>query len=143
MTLFLDTSAIAKLYVQEDGTITVQQAIEKHRGKVAVNSLTLPELTHAVTRNARDLGAPETTIRELHKQLLADWDMLERIPLLDHIAKEASMLARSKGLRGADAVQLATCTLLSRERRGVTFLAFDEALNEAARGLVRVWQAAK
>jgi uncharacterized protein len=141
VTLFLDSSAIAKLYVQETGTQTVQDAIDKHHGAVVVSSLTLPELTHAVTRNAHNLGVPDETVRELHRRILEDWEILERIPVVDFIAKEASMLARSKSLRGADAVQLATCALLSRERRGVRFLAFDDALNEAAKTVVKLWKA--
>ena len=141
MTLYLDSSALAKLYVQEHGTEAVQAAIEKHQGAVAVSTLTLPEVTHAVTRNARALGASDATVRELHKHILEDWESLERIPVMDFIAKEAAMLARSKGLRGADAVQLATCALLSRERRGVNFLGFDDALNDAAQTVVKLWEA--
>jgi uncharacterized protein len=141
VTLYLDSSALAKLYVEEDGTDTVHDAIKAHRGAVVLSVLTLPEVTHAVTRTARNLGAAEETVREMHRRILEDWDTLERIPVMDHIAKEASMLARSKGLRGADAVQLATCALLSRERRGVQFLGFDDALNEAAKTVVRLWEA--
>jgi uncharacterized protein len=141
VTLYLDSSALAKLYVEEDGTDAVQDAIKAHRFAVALSTLTLPEVSHAVTRTARNLGAPDETVRELHRRILEDWETLERIPVMDHIAKEASMLARSKGLRGADAVQLATCALLSRERRGVQFLGFDDALNEAAKSVVRLWEA--
>lgn len=141
MTLYLDSSALAKLYIEEDGTDAVNDAIKAHRGAVVLSVLTLPEVTHAVTRTARNLGAPDETVRELHRRILEDWENLERIPVMDFIAKEASVLARSKGLRGADAVQLATCALLSRERRGVQFLGFDDALNEAAKTVVRLWEA--
>ncbi len=48
------------------------------------------------------------------------------------------MPVRSRGLRGADAIQLATAAWVSREQRFVYFLAFDEKLLEAAQGIVRV-----
>jgi hypothetical protein len=40
----------------------------------------------------------------------------------------------------ADAVQLASASWLTRERRGVQFLAFEIQLIKAARGVVRIFE---
>ena len=44
--------------------------------------------------------------------LLDEWADLSKIFLNDEVAKEAAMLARTKGLKGADAVQLASAAML-------------------------------
>jgi hypothetical protein len=49
VTLFLDSSAIAKLYVQETGTQTVQDAVDKHHGMESV----VPELKPTPLANSR------------------------------------------------------------------------------------------
>ncbi len=72
-------------------------------------------------------------------QLLQDWEKLDRYSLENHVAKEAGSLALSRDLRGADAVQLATVAILSREKRGVRFLAFDQKLKAAGLGIVRLY----
>ncbi len=64
--------------------------------------------------------------------------MFEVIDLDLYVAKEAAILARSRGLRGADSAQLATAAWLARERRDVYFLSFDQQLNRAAVHLMKV-----
>lgn len=138
MNLFLDSSALSKLYLTEPETATVMQAVQGAE-TVLVSTLALPETASALARKARDGEITATEERAAFQQLMDEWPDLERFDVIDHIAKEAATLARSKGLRGADAVQLATVAWLSRERKSVRFLAFDAALNQAARGIVKPW----
>jgi hypothetical protein len=49
------------------------------------------------------------------------------------------MLARTKGLKGADAVQLASAAMLSRERKNVRFLSYDDELTKVARTIVNIY----
>jgi predicted nucleic acid-binding protein len=138
--LVLDSSALIKLYVLEPESPTVDQAVDE-AATIAVSSLVMPEAAHAFTRRAADGVISSDQASTAFRALLEDWPRYERFDVIDHIAKEAAVIARSKRLKGADAVQLATAALLSRERRGVRFLAFDEALNTAASGLVKIWKA--
>jgi uncharacterized protein len=138
MTLFLDTSALVKLYIAEEKTAMVMTALQSAK-IVTVSTLAMPETVSSFTRKAAEGTLRQGDAQEAFKNLLNDWPNLERVDLDDWIAKEAAVLTRSKGLRGADAVHLATCARVSRERRGVRFLAFDDALNEAAKTVVKLW----
>ncbi len=139
MILFLDSSALVKLYIAEAETPTVMAAVQAAKS-VVVSTLAMPETVSSFARRASQGSLTEAEVQEAFKNLLGDWEDLERIEVDDWIAKEAAMLTRSKGLRGADAVHLATCARVSRERRGVQFLAFDDALTAAAKTVVKVWE---
>ena len=139
MNLFLDSSAVIKLYVQEPGSDLVEQAVQG-ASIVAVSTLALPESTHAFARCARENILTEDQERTAYLALLEDWINFERFDADDWVAKDATIYTRSKALRGADAVQLATVAWLARERRNVRFLSFDDALNAAAKGVVKLYR---
>jgi predicted nucleic acid-binding protein len=106
---------------------------------IAVSSLVMPEAAHAFTRRATDGVITPAQGNTAFIALLEDWPRYERFDLTNQISKEAAVLARARGSTGADAVHLATAALLSRGRKGVRFLTFDNALNQAAKGLVKLW----
>ncbi len=138
MNLFLDSSALSKLYITEAESSTVLEVVGQAQ-RVLVSTLSLAETASALARKARNGEISDAEERAAFKQLMDEWPDLERFDVIDRITKEAATLARSKGLRGADAVQLATVAWISREQRGVRFLAFDDALNQAAKGIVKPW----
>jgi uncharacterized protein len=137
--LFLDTSALVKLYVQETNSNIVEKAVAA-ASDVVVSQITLAEAVSAFHYRTlkNELSNAEET--QIFKQLLEDWNTFDCVDVNEHVAKEAAVLVRSRGLRGADAVQLATAALVSRAQRFVQFLAFDEKLLEAAQGVVRVFE---
>ncbi len=139
MILFLDTSALVKLYVQETHSNTVEKAVAA-ANDVIVSQITLAEAVSAFHYRTvkNELSSADET--QIFKQLLEDWDTFDCVDVNELVAKEAAVLARSRGLRGADAVQLATAAWVSRAQRSVQFLAFDEKLLEAAQGVVRVYE---
>ncbi len=137
MILFLDTSALVKLYVEETGSSTVEKAVSA-ADDVAVSQITLAEAVSAFHYRTQKNELSTTQETKIFKRLLEDWNTFDCVDVTEHITKEAAMLVRSRGLRGADAIQLATAAWVSREKRLVHFLAFDEKLLEAAKGIVRV-----
>lgn len=137
MILFLDTSALVKLYVQEIHSSTVEKAVAA-ADDVIVSQITLAEAVSAFHYRTQKQELSNANETQIFKQLLEDWDTFNCVDVTEHITKEAAMLVRSRGLRGADAIQLATAAWVSREQHFVHFLAFDEKLLEAARGIVRV-----
>ena len=137
----MDSSALVKLYVLEPETDTVLKAVRKAKG-VAISSLALPETTRALHRRAEEGVITHAESRAAFQQLLDDLEMFDSIAVDDFIGARASLLTRSKGLKGADAVHLASVAYLSHERRGVQFVTFDDQLASAAQGVVRVWQVA-
>ena len=138
MILFLDTSALVKMYVQEIHSAAVLSAVAS-ADDVAVSQLTLAEATSAFAYRVQQGAISVADEAKIFRQLLEDWETFDCVDTTVSIAKEASILVRSKGLRGADAIQLATAAWVSREQRFVQFLAFDEKLIEAARGVVRLY----
>ena len=136
--LVLDTSALVKLYLQEEGREQVLQAVQQFE-VVALATLALPEAAAIFARMAQAGAFTVSEAQKAHSALLKDWPGFYRVRLTSDLALEASALARSHLLRGADAVHLATATWLAREHKGIRFLAFDEELNRAARVVVKVW----
>lgn len=137
MILFLDTSALVKLYVPEIHSSTVEQAVAA-ADDVIVSQITLAEAVSAFQYRMQKQEISSTDETQIFKQLLEDWGTLNCVNVDEYITKEAAVLVRSRGLRGADAIQLATAAWVSREQRFVHFLAFDEKLLEAAKGIVRL-----
>lgn len=137
MILFLDSSALAKLYLTEPGTDLVEQGVGAAR-LCAVSTLTLAEVAAVFYRRAQDGVISAEEHQELFGTLLEDWPKLLRVEIGDEIAREGAALARSRGLKGADAIQLACVAMLSRERKGVRLLTFDEPLKQAAKTVVRL-----
>ncbi len=139
MNLFLDSSALVKLYILEPDSQKVITAVRNAR-KICVSTLALPEIVSVFTRRAEEGVLTKAEAQQAFAELLRDWENLIRYPLENYIAKEAGSLAQSRGLRGADAVQLATAAVIARDECHVRLLAFDQKLNEAANGIVKLYE---
>jgi uncharacterized protein len=135
--LFLDTSALVKLYVQEPHWSTVEKAIQSAKS-VVVSEITLAEAVSALDYRIKNNDLSKTDQTLILKQLLEDWNTFDCVPINDYIIQEALMLMRAQELRKTDAIQLATAAWVSRVQRSLYFLTFDWQLSEAAQGIVRV-----
>jgi hypothetical protein len=129
--VFLDTSALVKLYVVEAGSQALLSRIEN--AVVAVSQLTYGE-THATF--ARRLREGLLTAKE-HQMLTSgfedDWRTLIRIPFSDDVLAQVPVLCQRHPLRGADAMQLACAAMLRSENVEVLFATSDQRLLAAAR----------
>ncbi len=136
--LFLDTSALVKLYVDEDGTDLVRFAFGDAYSKRA-SELAYPEARSAFARlhreGALDDEHLETVIGWLNKNWEAD-SYRSMVPDAE-VCRLAGELAGKHSLRAYDAVHLATALRLRDSyRQGpagdiVYFLTFDSALRRA------------
>ena len=63
----------------------------------------------------------------------ADWNTFARVPILEHVARNAGEIAQQYALRGCDAVHLASALHLHQRFEDLRFLAFDNRLVNAAR----------
>jgi predicted nucleic acid-binding protein len=132
MILYLDASALVKRYVAEPGTSEVAQAIA---GAEVVGTSTISRAeTAAALAKAVRVG---TLIREAAASALqvfrSEWMNLVRVQPTELLVARADALAWELGLRGYDAVHLASA-LLWKEGMGqeVTVATFDQQLWEAA-----------
>ena len=133
MILYLDTSALVKLYVREWGSTEVVAAVGEAEA-VAASAVAYAEMRAAFARLLRE----GMTTRERHEARLAafngDWENCMRIDLLPGVARSAGDIAEIYALRGFDAIHLASALWLrDRAGAGLRFMAFDRRLAVAAR----------
>ena len=134
MKLYLDTSALVKLYVDEPGSRDVIEAVAE-ADVVATSVVAYPEARAAFARREREgyLRASEHT--RLVKGLDADLDRLILVELRPSVMRLAGRLAAARHLRGFDAIHLASLVTFNDLFGGRTaFLCYDDRLIRAAVG---------
>jgi predicted nucleic acid-binding protein len=137
---YLDSSALVKRYVRETGTEWVVQLAAPQSGHEIFTALVSGvEIVAALTRQARAsrLSLPDATaaIAAFKNHLATRYRVVLTIPAVVHLAMH---LAESHGLRGYDAIQLASALTVQQELlvHGIaplTFVCADSELNTAAR----------
>ncbi len=118
-TLFFDSSGLVKRYIAETGTSWIQSLNAPEAGHDRVIAqITGPEMVAAVTRRLRRGDTAPTdadaAISDIEADFAGDYFLLE-ITLAR--IREAMALAQTHGLRGYDAVQLATALFLRDQCR--------------------------
>lgn len=143
MIVYLDASALVKRYVAEVGSAEVEALIgEAQATGTAV--LSRAEVAAALAKAARvGLVTRESALKAL-ESFNADWEHLIRLQFGEPLAARAATLAWEHGLRGYDAVHLATA-LVWRETLGetVTVATYDRELWRGAQASgLSTWPAA-
>lgn len=137
MTLYLDSSALVKLYIEEENSAIVRKAVEE-ADDTATCVVTYAEARAALARRRRESALKEAGYRTAVEALDEDWRAFTRLEVNDGLARLAGVLAEQKSLRGFDAVHLAAALTLQQQVGDVAFMAFDKRLVEAAGGLLPV-----
>lgn len=131
MILFLDTSALVKLYIAEPGSERMREFVA--RGEpVAVSVLAFAEIHATFRRRKREELLQSAELEELQLGFADDWEELTQIPVGSAVLKLVPGLCERHPLRGADAVHLASALLLHQEGLQVTFACSDRHLVGAA-----------
>lgn len=134
MILYLDTSALVKLYVAEPESDRVHEAIAAAE-LIATSVLSYVETQSAFARKQRlaQLDAPD--LWRLKREFEHEWTSgFYRLAVDEMLVRRAGELCGQHSLRAYDAVHLATADIL-QGLLGVSiiFACFDNALNRAAR----------
>jgi len=132
--LYLDTSSLIKLYVEESGSSEVESLVAE-ASLVCTSVIAWPEARSALARLARE-GALTPQEHALAKgDLNRDWQHYLALEVTPEIWQTAGDLAEKCALRGFDSLHLASFLHLARVDRGeaVQFSSFDDRLNSAAR----------
>ncbi|MDX8410909.1 MAG: type II toxin-antitoxin system VapC family toxin [Mariprofundaceae bacterium] len=135
MILYLDTSALVKLFVDEPETATMAKSLEL-AGTTFTHMITYAETRAALARaqrmgriSAKQLGSYKTELEHF-------WDDLEVVIPEMALIRRAGDLAERFGLRGYDSLHLAAAEQLAhRSGARISFACFDERLNSAAGAL--------
>ena len=135
MILYLDTSALIKAYVTEEGTTEVLAAIRRVDA-VASHLIAFVEANAAFSRLSRENVLTEKQCHAVRSEFLNDWGNYVQVGLNQSILQRAADLAGGFALRAYDSVHLAAADLLLKQGGdGVLFACFDRRLNQAAKVL--------
>lgn len=134
----MDTSALVKLYVDEEDRELVFEAVGASE-VIATSPIAYAEARSAFSRRSREGEMSGEEHRRAVERLDEQWVGYARLAVSNSVAYRAGEMVERYGLRGFDAVHLASAVRL-RERFGdLRFLAFDERLTEAARQVLPVF----
>ena len=125
-TLFFDTSALLKRYIDETGSERVRALIQTLPGPMFISAITRIEMACAFARREREGSFSSTTRDRL-------WEAFRFIRVGIETLAAAEQLAFRYSLRAYDAVQLASAQFAIRRlrkigRQGVIFLSADARL---------------
>jgi predicted nucleic acid-binding protein len=136
---FVDSSALVKRYVREDGTGWVRRLTRRSSSTVIyIARITAVELTSAVARRRKGRTLPSkkasSILRRFRQHLAGRYTIVEITPALFN---EAMRLANTHALRAYDAVQLAAALEINQKEQDagfapVTMVSADLPLNTAA-----------
>lgn len=130
MILYLDTSALVKLYVEEPHSQRVRGWVGE-AAVVATSVVAFPEASAAFARKRREGGMGPRDLERVLVALDRDWG---DYAVLEVRERAAGAQAVKHGLRGFDAVHLAAALELKTgaAATSIAFCAFDERLLAAA-----------
>lgn len=129
--LYLDSSALVKLYIDEPGSQRVRQLVNPP-ALSATSAIAYAEIRAALARRAREGFLSADAHIRAKSALLADWSHLFVIPV-GLIQMNAGEAADRDALRGMDAIHLASAMwLASQQREPLTMVVWDHRLRQAA-----------
>ncbi|MFV1950411.1 MAG: type II toxin-antitoxin system VapC family toxin [Nitrospinota bacterium] len=130
MILYLDTSSLVKLYIEEPHSSKVRGWVDEAE-IVAVCRIAYPETVSALHRRFRSGDLPQNVYTLLTDKFSNDW---KRLASIDFDERQAGDLAAKHELRGFDAVHLSAALLIKKAGTDIhlAFSSFDHKLNNAA-----------
>lgn len=133
MIVYLDTSSLVKLYVEEKGSRLVRELVENAE-LVATSVVTYAEARAALARQRREDGLTTAGYRQAKNDFEQDWPRYLAVEVNETVYRSAGDLAEKHHLRGFDSLHLASyLSLYGESVPQIRFSSFDEALNRAAR----------
>jgi predicted nucleic acid-binding protein len=129
---YLDASALVKRYIVERGSRETI-ALTADSEMVATSIVSRAEVAAAFAKAVRAGLVKDGLARNAQRRFAGDWPDLVRVSVTDSLVERAEGLAWEHGLRGYDAIQLASA-LTWRESVGepIVLATFDQQLWEAA-----------
>jgi len=138
VTLYLDTSSLVKLYVEESNSQRAWEQVELSDA-VATSAIAYPEARAAFARCRREHVLSARGFAAAKRTFDAHWARFVVVEVTDGLYKDAGELAERYALRGYDSVHLASFVEVARQA-GVAdteFSSVDDRLNAAARRAAR------
>jgi len=135
MIVYVDTSALIKLYFNEAGSPAVKK-LALGAEALATCRISWAEAHAALARRVRETPGDAAAAVEMKRALAADWPKFMLVEITQEVVARAAEYADTFALRGYDSVQLAAAHGLALESEApVAFACFDARLNKAAKVL--------
>ena len=133
MIVYADTSALVKLFVTEESSEATRAALRQAQA-LGTGLLTRAELGSAFARGLRRGLLSQGDAAEARRRLEAVWPTWIHVTVDQTLVSHAEALAWEHGLRGYDAVHLASAQVWQEQmERTVTLATFDQDLWQAAK----------
>lgn len=132
MIIYLDTSSLVKLYVEEEDSSKVAHLVRS--SKITATSLVAyAEARSAFARRFREKAFTEREYTQLVSFFNEDWDNYMVFKITRKLVRLAGDLAEKHGLRGFDAIHLSSALSLRQELSApIVFSCSDQRLQIAS-----------
>ena len=132
MILYLESSNLVKLYIQEGDSGEIARLVSDAEA-VATSIIAYAEARAAFARKSREKGISDEDHKRVKNDLDRDWESIFVIKLTDAVVRSAGDLAKKHSLRGFDALHLASALELQKAvPLPVLFSSSDARLRESA-----------
>jgi uncharacterized protein len=133
MIVYLDTSSLVKLYIEEEGSSQVDGLVKS--SEVAATSIVAyAEARAAFARRYREKSFTPAEHDRIKTYFDKDWSSYLIMSLSGDMIRFAGDLAEKHVLRGFDSIHLASALTLGRELSiSIVFSCFDDNLQKAYR----------
>ena len=138
ITLYLDSSSLIKLYIEESESEAVRQDLGE-ADTAATSAVSYAEARAAFARLRRQGKLTPTVFQTVKRDFETDWSGLAIVEPTVALCRTAGELAERYGLHGCDSIQLASCLDVARESAPgeIRFSSFDRQLTRAAASALR------
>lgn len=134
MILYLDTSSLVKLYLEEPGTPEVERLVVE-ASLLCTSAVAYAEARSAFARLCREGSLSSEELTQAKADLDQNWKLYLVVEVTPEVLRAAGDLAEEHALRGFDSVHLASFLHLVRTDLGelVQISSFDGRLRQASR----------
>jgi predicted nucleic acid-binding protein len=131
--IYLDTSTVVKLCVEEGDSSWVKNLVEEAMA-VATSLVAYAEARAAFARRYKEKAFTATGYRHIISSLHEDWEDYLVIKVTKELVRLAGDLAEKYGLKGFDAIHLSSAVTLRQELTApVIFSCADRKLQNASK----------
>jgi len=133
---YLDTNALVKLYVEEDGQARVEALISEVGGALTTSVITYAESRGVFARYRREGKLTEEEHTDIVTAFDVDWQGMNEVDVTPAVYRRAGkLLAAHANLRAMDAIHMSSA-LEARAKTAIKFLTFDTHLEAVAKALL-------
>jgi predicted nucleic acid-binding protein len=131
MILYLDTSDLVKLYVEEIGSERIRDIV-RTATVVSTSKVAYAEARAAFARKQKDDGFSKKILQKIVEDFHRDWESYFVLEVTDGLIRFAGDIAEKHLLRGFDSIHLASAVNLKNKIKSeVYFSSNDARLNHA------------